>query len=217
MSDVQRTYLPAAGHDWTLPLYDPLLKLLGGDSVRRTLVDQAQLQPGHRVLEIGCGTGTLLMLIKERQPRVEVTGLDPDPKALARAKRKVDAASASIQLDRGFSDALPYPDASFDRVFSCFMFHHLGDEAEKRQTMREIRRVLRPGGRLQLLDFTRTESGKAPLVARWLHSSHRLADNGEGRLLSFMEDAGLGQPAILGRATRLHMLHTTYFQARARG
>lgn len=44
MTDVQRTYLPAAGHDWSLPLYDPLVKLMGGDSVRRVLVEQAQLR-----------------------------------------------------------------------------------------------------------------------------------------------------------------------------
>jgi SAM-dependent methyltransferase len=54
------------------------------------LVEQADLQPGHRVLEVGCGTGTLLMLITQAQAAVDVTGLDPDVKALARAKRKAD-------------------------------------------------------------------------------------------------------------------------------
>jgi SAM-dependent methyltransferase len=119
MTDVQRTYVPAAGHHWSLPLYDPLVKLLGGDSARRLLVEQADLQPGHRVLEVGCGTGTLLVLLTRAVPALEVTGLDPDVRAPARAKRKADAASVSIQLDRGFSDSLPYADASFDRVFSC--------------------------------------------------------------------------------------------------
>ena len=101
-----------------------LVKLLGGDSARRVLVEHADLQPGQRVLEVGCGTGTLLMLITRAQPGLELTGLDPDARALARAKRKADAASVPMRLDRGFSDALPYSDASFDRVFSCFMLHH---------------------------------------------------------------------------------------------
>src|SRR5262245_7167072 len=131
MTNAERTYIPAAGYDWRLPFYDPMVKLIGGDSARRVLIDQADLQPDHRVLEVGCGTGTLLMLIKRTQPGVQATGLDPDMKALARAKRKADRASVSIQLDRGFSDALPYPDASFDRVFSCFMLHHLQGVAEK--------------------------------------------------------------------------------------
>jgi ubiquinone/menaquinone biosynthesis C-methylase UbiE len=215
MSDVQRTYLPAAGHDWTLPFYDPVVKLLGGDSARRVLVDQADLQSTHRVLEVGCGTGTLLMLIKREHPRVEVTGLDPDPRALARAKKKAGAAPVPIQLDRGFSDALPYPDASFDRVFSCFMFHHLNDADEKLRTLREIRRVLKTGGRLQLLDFTQPESRKQSVIARRLHSSHRLTDNTEQRVLSFMADAGLANPTILRRAKLLFALHIAYYQASA--
>jgi len=68
MNDIQRTYLPAAGRDWALPLYDPLVKLLGGDAARRTLFDQAAVQCAHRVLDVGCGTGTLAMLIKRLHP-----------------------------------------------------------------------------------------------------------------------------------------------------
>jgi ubiquinone/menaquinone biosynthesis C-methylase UbiE len=109
MEETQRIYLPAAGHEWLLPLYDPLVKLLGGGSAHRQLVDQTGIQPGHRVLEIGCGTGNLVILVKRLYPRAEVVGLDPDPKALARARRKAERDALSIQFDRGFSDALPYP------------------------------------------------------------------------------------------------------------
>ena len=63
-----KTYLPAAGHDWLLPSYDPFVKLLGGDTARRVLLDQATVRPGHRVLDIGRGTGTLAILIKRRHP-----------------------------------------------------------------------------------------------------------------------------------------------------
>src|SRR6266481_5484920 len=115
-----RTYLPAAGHDWFLPLYDPFVKLLGGDRARRTLLDHAAIRPNHRVLDIGCGTGTLVLLIKRLHPDADVVGLDPDPKALARSRRKAERATVRIQFDRGFADALPYPEASYDRVFSSF-------------------------------------------------------------------------------------------------
>jgi len=127
-----RTYLPAAGRDWLLPLYDPIVKLLGGEAARKVLIDQAALRAGHHILEIGCGTGTLTTQIKRLHPDVEVVGLDPDPKALARAKRKAIRASVGIQFDPGFADELPYQEASFDRVFSCFMFHHLpADDRDK--------------------------------------------------------------------------------------
>src|SRR6516164_4945188 len=147
MQNVQRTYLPAAGSDWALPFYDPFVKLLGGDGVRRTLLKQADLRPGHRVLDIGCGTGTLVTLVKRVNPDISVVGLDPDPKALTRAKRKGAQAGVSIHFDQGFSDELPYPGASLDRVFSSFMFHHVSAE-QREKTLREAWRVLRPGGSL---------------------------------------------------------------------
>jgi FkbM family methyltransferase len=121
----ERTFLPAAGHDFLLPIYDPFTKLFGFDRARRMLLDQAALQPQHRVLDVGCGTGTLAVLIKRLYPTINVVALDPDPKALARAQRKAERAAVSIRFDRGFSDALGYPDAAFDRVFSSMMFHHL--------------------------------------------------------------------------------------------
>jgi ubiquinone/menaquinone biosynthesis C-methylase UbiE len=213
MEETRRTYLPAAGHDWTLPLYDPLVKLLGGDRARRTLVDQADLRAGHRVLEIGCGTGTLVVMIKRLHPGAEVIGLDPDPKALARARRKAEGASARIQFDQGFGDELPYTEASFDRVFSSLMFHHLGRDG-KEATLREARRVLRPGGILSLLDFAGPEAGAGGFLARRLHSSHQLRDNSEGRILALMSRAGLTSPQKVSQGAMLFgRVRINYYQA----
>jgi ubiquinone/menaquinone biosynthesis C-methylase UbiE len=172
-----------------LPLYDPFVKLFGGDTARRTLLDQAIVGPGHRVLDIGCGTGTLTTLIKGLYPDVNVVGLDPDPKALARAKRKAERAAVSIRLDQGFSNELPYPDASFNRVFSTFMFHHLQMD-EKEKTLCEVRRVLTPGGSLHMLDFAGAEAKGCELLTRYFQSSHRLKDNSEERILTLMNRAG---------------------------
>ena len=68
--DSRKTYLPAAGRDWLLPLYDPLVKLFGGDTARKILLDQAKVRSGHRVLDIGCGTETFAKLIKGLHPGV---------------------------------------------------------------------------------------------------------------------------------------------------
>ncbi len=147
-----RRYLPAASFDFLLPVYDPIMKLLRYRGALAPLVAQAQLQPGFRVLDIGCGTGTLVVMIRQAHPGVDVTGIDPDPKALARAARKAARAGVAIRLQRGFADALPYAGGRFDRVFSSMMFHHV-PRPEKPGVLAEVCRVLAPGGRLEFVDF----------------------------------------------------------------
>jgi len=164
----ERAYLPAAGRDAFLWLYDPLVWLLGAQKIYRSLLDQATLKPGQAVLDVGCGTGTLAVLIKRLHPAVDVIGLDPDPKALARASAKAQRAGLAVRFDRGFADTLEYGDASFDRVFSSMMFHHVPRD-DKPKVLAEIRRVLKPGGSLEFLDIARA---------------------GEDRMLRRLEEAG---------------------------
>lgn len=213
MENIQRTYLPAAGRNWALPFYDPLVKLLGLGAARRTLVDQANLQPIHHVLDVGCGTGTLPVLVKRLHPSVEVVGLDPDPKALARGRRKAQRAAVFVQFDQGFSDGLPYPEASFDRVFSSFMFHHLESE-DREKMLRETGRVLKPEGSLHMVDFAGLESHGHGLLARILHSSERLKDNSDIRVLELMKAAGFEHPQkVKDEVVLLGHLRVIYYQA----
>ena len=200
MAKTERQFLPAAGHDWFLPLYDPITKIFGMDRARVRLLEQAGLQPHYRVLDVGCGTGTLAVQVKQVHPMVDVVAADPDPKALARAWRKAERAGVSIQFDEGFSDALNYADAVFDRVFSSMMLHHVKRD-ERENTLREIRRVLKPGGRLEFLDFDQPEPGTSRL-ARLLHSNVALSGNTEDRLLASMARAGFVQARRTGREHR---------------
>jgi len=213
MEQIQRDFIPAAGHDWVLPLYDPMMKLLGGDEARRTLLEGARLNPGQRILDIGCGTGSLLVLIKRLYPESAVLGLDPDPKALARARRKAEKAFVSIHLDRGFSHNLPYGDASIDRVLSSYMLHHLTAD-EKKQTLEEVRRVLRPGGLFCLLDFAGPECGDFSLLARLIHSSRHLKENSEERILSLLLRAKFADPKKVDeRGILFGHVRAKYYQA----
>ena len=184
-----RRFLPAASLDVLLPIYDPIMKLLRFQRALGPLLRQAALQPGHRVLDIGCGTGTLAVMIKRAHPAVLVFGVDPDPRALARAARKAGRAGVAVQFERGFGDALAHPDAAFDRVFSSMMFHHV-PRAEKPGVLVEIHRVLAPGGRLEFLDFA---GGAHSLLAHTFHGRSASAAADE-RLLRLMRDAGFAQP-----------------------
>ncbi len=207
----ERTYLPAAGRDAFLPFYDPLVKLLGFDRMRMLLLEQAALRPGDRVLDVGCGTGTLAVLIKRLYPSVDVVGLDPDPKALGRARRKAERAGVSVTFDRGFADALAYADATFDRVFSSMMFHHLPAEA-KDGALREARRVLKPGGRLEFLDFAGHDRGAHGILAHLFHAHGLLRDNADARILERMARAGFVEPRrVRDKSTLFGRLG--YFQA----
>jgi ubiquinone/menaquinone biosynthesis C-methylase UbiE len=209
----RKGYLPAAGRDWALPLYDPLLRLWGGDAARRPLLDQAGLASGQRVLDIGCGTGTLATLLKSIHPAVDVLGLDPDPNALARAVRKAARAGFRIHFDRGSSSELPYADASFDRVFSSYMFHHL-EASDRQKTLREVRRVLRPGGSFHMVDFVHPGANGKGWLARLLGSHAHFRDSSDGRILALMSDAAfefaqkVAEGAVLGGLLRL-----SYFRA----
>jgi ubiquinone/menaquinone biosynthesis C-methylase UbiE len=192
-----RGYVPAMGRDWLLPIYDTFTRLLGVPAAHGFLVDQAGIGPGQDVLEVGCGTGNLALLVARRYPDARVVGLDPDPRALALAGRKAARRGVSVQLDRGFGDALPYPDASFDRVLSAFMFHHLEAE-EKRAMLREIRRVLRPGGRLHLLDFGGSHHRPHGFLAKRIHTSPRIQENLGDRIPTLMREAGLADAQETG-------------------
>jgi ubiquinone/menaquinone biosynthesis C-methylase UbiE len=207
MTQSSRSYLPAAGRDIFLPLYDPLLKILGTERAREQLLAQAGLRPTDRVFDLGCGTGTQAVLIKKRFPQVEIVGLDPDPKALARARKKAAREALAIQFDQGFGDQLPYPAASFDRVFSSLMFHHLPAE-EKGNTLREVHRVLKPGGEFHMMDLegpedAGSEGRKQGWVERLLHRHAQLKENSAANVIALMKAAGFADAAKVGRWKRL--------------
>ena len=212
MTEPERHYLPAAGRHALLPFYDPFTKVIGVDKTRRALLEQAELQPGHRVLDVGCGTGSLLVLIKRRHPEVDVVGLDPDPKALARAKRKAQRAAVTVRLDQGFADALPYDVSTFDRVFSSLMFHHL-ERDDKLKALSEIRRVLKPGGRFEMMDFAGRDHAGARRIHRWLHSHERFEDNSEKRVLELMTQAAFAEARAVKRG-RMLFGGVVYYEAR---
>ncbi|GAA4684355.1 hypothetical protein GCM10023215_18930 [Pseudonocardia yuanmonensis] len=229
-----RDYLPAMINPRFLPFYDRFGKIAGvGDSYWQ-LVAQAAIEPGATVLEIGCGTGNVLLLAKRAVPTATVIGTDPDPEALALARRKAERAGLVLQLDRAYAQSLPYADGSVDRVLSSLMLHHLPED-EKVASLREVRRVLAPGGSLHLMDLDHDprESGGALAVVTGLHGLLlRLRGGGHGHgqghghghgqghghggpsVLELLTEAGFAEPSVVSRGrTRLGGL--TFYRAAA--
>lgn len=216
LGETRREFLPAAGRDVFLPLYDPIVSLMGGARAREELVKQANIQPNQRVLDLGCGTGTLVVLLKRKYPTAEIVGVDPDPKALQRAQKKVRRAGVAVQLDEGFADELPYEAGTFDRVLSSFMLHHL-EEHEREKTLREVLRVLKPAGTFHLLDFTGGEDKARGRLGRLVNSHARLEDNSQQRILQLMRRAGFVDAQKVKDGSMLFgLLPTAYYQAGTR-
>jgi len=203
-------YLPAAGHDALLPGYDLLARLLGFNSVYQKLIAQAKLADGHRVLEIGCGTGNLTIRAKRAHPAIDAVGSDPDPRALARAQRKATGLSG-IRFDNGYAQRLPYTDAEFDRVLSSMMLHHVGQDA-KPAAAAEIFRVLRPGGRLHLVDIGGEATAPDGLMARLIRRNHHAAGNLGDAIPRLLRTAGFDCTEV---ATQRHRIlgQLNYYQA----
>lgn len=203
-------YLPAAGTDLLLPAFDLISWLFGTPALHDRLIEQAELEPGHRVLEIGCGTGSLVLKAKKNQPAAEVVGSDPDLKALARAQRKTHGLTG-IRLEHAYAQELPYADREFDRVLSALMLHHLPTEI-KSGAMTEAFRVLRPGGRLHLLDFGGDATPADGFLARQIQRDPSVAGNLGNSIPRLLRDAGFDYTLVSSKQHR-HMGKIVYFQA----
>lgn len=208
----RNSYLPPAGVEWLLPVYDPWLRLLGGDRMREALLSQMAPAPGHRVLDVGCGTGSLVVLVEERHAGVVAVGLDPDRRALALAQQKAKRAGVRIQFNRGFSDQLPYRDASFDRVCCTFMFSLLSP-TQQEATLREVNRVLRDGGSFHLLDLVDTRSRRSALV-RVLLPPRRFRFHTADETLAELRQAGFADAAVTRQRNLWLWPFATYRAAR---
>jgi ubiquinone/menaquinone biosynthesis C-methylase UbiE len=189
-------FTPALGFHALTPLYDRVVALTTRErTFKRALLDQAAIKPGHQVLDVGCGTGTLAIAAQRLQPGVRVWALDADPVVLAIAARKARHAGADIAFDLGPSSALPYADERFDRIVSSLFFHHLS-WGDKLLTAREMHRVLRPGGELHVADWGRAGgvvSRTAFLAVQLLDGFDTTSDNIAGMLPLHFASAGFRQ------------------------
>jgi ubiquinone/menaquinone biosynthesis C-methylase UbiE len=155
--------------------------------LRQRTATMARLQPGDAVLDVGCGTGTLALEVARRVGSVgRVAGIDPGTEQIARAREKATRRHLPIEFQVGVIEQLPFPDTTFDVVLSTLMIHHV-PAPNKRQGLAEIARVLKPGGRLVMADFTRRQE-RAGRAARFHAGGSSVQD-----LVALVSDAGFDQ------------------------
>ncbi len=172
--------------------YDTFVFRCQWRKLRQRTATLAQLQPGEQVLDVGCGTGTLAMEVARRVGSAgRVAGVDPSTQQIARARAKAARRHVPIDFQIGVIEHLAFPDQTFNVVLSTLMMHHLPADV-KRQGLAEIARVLKPGGRLVIADFTH-RSDRQGQAARFHAGGSRMHD-----LAALVSDAGFSKPRRCG-------------------
>jgi ubiquinone/menaquinone biosynthesis C-methylase UbiE len=137
-------------------------------ALREMTVSLAQIQPGETILEVGCGTGTLTLAAKRRAgPAGKVFGIDIIPGMIESSRKKAAQAREDISFQLGSIDDIPFPADQFDAVLCSFMIFHMSDGV-RRKGLAEIHRVLKPGGRLLILDLSLPTAPVSRTIARAL-------------------------------------------------
>ena len=214
---MRNQYLPALSFNFLTPLYDPLLRWgMREVTFKRRLIEEAKILPGFRVLDLGCGTGTLTILVKQMHPEVKVIGMDGDPSILAIARAKAEQQKASIMFDEGLASQLPYRDAFFDIVLSSLVIHHLTTE-DKQRALGEAYRVLRPGGKMLVVDFGAPHNSLAWAISLAMRRLERTEDNILGKLPGMFSRAGFDDVQVVEQFMSLFGTLTLYRGKKAIG
>ncbi|MEU0312288.1 class I SAM-dependent methyltransferase [Nocardioides sp. NPDC006273] len=157
-SDHNREFLPGMGRTWLLPLYDLFTRFARVRPLHERTVELAGISAGQAVLDVGCGTGNLAFTVLRAVPDAVVTGHDPDAGALRMAARKAGRRGVRLSLVQGYADRLLPEDGSVDHIVSSLALHHV-DDAGRQGFGREARRILKPGGRVTIVDFGAPDHG----------------------------------------------------------
>jgi ubiquinone/menaquinone biosynthesis C-methylase UbiE len=189
-------FKPGLSFRFLTPSYDTVANLLGlGIPLVRRLIQVLQMagiKGNESVLDIGCGTGTLIIGLKKIYPELMITGLDADPDILKTAGRKLQDTRVTADLVHGVIQQLPFPAGSFDIVTSSLMFHHLPADV-KQEGIKEVRRVLKDSGWFLLADFGKPETIGAKVLlnlSSLLDGRAGMRENLHGLLPPALEKAG---------------------------
>lgn len=209
----QKSHLPALRFHGLTRFYDALLaRTLKEEALKRRLIAQAALEPGMRVLDLGCGTATLSLLIKQRHPGLELHALDADDGALSLARAKAKAADQEIHFHQGYAQDPPFEAGAFDRILSSLVFHHLRQQDKERALCRAFQ-LLKPGGELHIADWGRPRGPiqrLAFLSVQLLDGFETTQDSVKGILPGLMEQAGFTAVEETRRDRTLYGTHSLY-------
>lgn len=197
MSD--KKFIPALGYDFLTMYYDLAIKLTMPEKrFRRLLLESINPQDNEVILEFGFGTGQNLILVKNKNLNSELIGLDIDPKVKEITTYKLKKNKLEIPLNLYDGINFPYQDNQFHKVYSCLVFHQL-DAKTKSNCLKEIYRVLKPGGELIIADWGKAQNKLMRFtfgLVQILDGFKTTNDNVKGKMPKFIEKAGFHNVSI---------------------
>lgn len=197
-------FAPAFISNFFTPLYDLILEQGGlGKSLQERIIKALDIIDGETILDVGCGTGGLLVMLKKKYSNSKIVGTDPDEKILELAREKVSKNDVDVQLLNAWSEKQPFKDGLFDIVISSLTFHHLPTEI-KREALREVKRILKSDERFLLVDIGKPDNliWKIKFLLdpeRLFSTKEYMRDNLEGKIPNILLDEGFSFNEILPR------------------
>lgn len=208
-------FIPALGYDFLTAYYDLTIKLtMPEKKFRGLLVNEVNPQNGEKILEFGFGTGSNLLLVKKKNPNIDLVGLDIDPKVKEITAYKLAKNNLDIPLDLYNGEEFPYADNQFDKVYSCLVFHQL-DAATKLNCLKEIYCVLKPNGTLIIADWGKAANSLMRLtfgLVQILDGFKTTNDNVKGLMPDFITKAGF-QNVEISQSINTAIGTFSYFKA----
>ncbi len=186
-------YTPALGYDFLTAYYDMAIKItMPEKKFRRLLVEEINPQANEKILEFGFGTGQNILLVHKANPSTKLEGLDIDPKVKAITEHKLAKNNVELPLHLYDGSVLPFADNSFEKVYSCLVFHQL-DAETKLNCLKELHRVMKPNGKLIIADWGKAQNKLMRLtfgLVQLLDGFKTTNDNVKGLMPDFISKAG---------------------------